>query len=158
MECDIDFFTPLKNKYSPDKIYHGAWTGSSDDLSFFHSMTHRQVHSGYIKIKMKHQLRQSVHFTFHSWNMSSCFFREWVETEDFFLIAVEHLSMPIKTILSIIRLEKSEFKILCLKYGWEWPSTLGYKCNSGYHIITCNSSFTPGMYSDVQNIMTTLFA
>lgn len=109
MEHDIDFAMPLKNKYKPDKTCHRAWTGSSGDLLFFHSMTYRQVHSGNIKLKMKHQLRQSVHFTFHSWNTISCFFRERVETEAILFVMLWNIYLcPLKLFFPLYR-----WKIQC---------------------------------------------
>lgn len=70
------------------------------------------------------------------------FQREGRDRSYFICNAVEHLSMPIKTILSIISMENTVLKFPCLAYAQkhdrEWPSILGYKCSSVYHIITRN--------------------
>lgn len=165
MERDSDFAMPLKNKYRPDKTCHGAWTGSSGDLSFSHSMTYREVHSG--NIKFKNETSTETKRAFHSWNTISCFFREWVETEGWFFFFLWNIYLcPLILLLTIIFpniiwMKNAVFKFLCLvyaqKYGWEWPRISGYKCNSGDLTITCTcTSFTPVMYSDVQNITITI--
>lgn len=123
---------------------------------FWHFMTYRQVHSSNIKLKMKHQLRQSVHSTFHSWTWSHIFSGRQI----IFLLLWNNYPCSLK-LLFPWHGWNTVFKVplfcICTEM-WSRMVLLFWIINAIMAITSCNSFFIEDMYSDMQNITITSFA